>query len=199
MRPLIYFTCVALMISLFSAAFPVNGEIELYDSVVRLHVLANSDSDEDQALKLKVRDSILGVMEENMENCQTVDSAQKELEKSKSIMIEAAEKCISENGYSYSVDIEFGEENYPERQYENVSLPAGKYYSVRVKIGEGEGKNWWCVLFPPLCLGSAVSNNDEELASVGLSPDEVKILTNSDDAEYEIKFKLLEFFQKTFA
>ena len=67
MRPLIYFTCVALMISLFSAAFPVNGEIELYDSVVRLHVLANSDSDEDQALKLKVRDSILGVMEENME------------------------------------------------------------------------------------------------------------------------------------
>ena len=199
MRPLIYFTCVALMISLFSAAFPVNGEIELYDSVVRLHVLANSDSDEDQALKLKVRDSILGVMEENMENCQTVDSAQKELEKNKSIMIEAAEKCIAENGYSYSVDIEFGEENYPERQYENVSLPAGKYYSVRVKIGEGEGKNWWCVLFPPLCLGSAVSNNDEELASVGLSPDEVKILTNSDDAEYEIKFKLLEFFQKTFA
>ena len=199
MRPLIYFTCVALMISLFSAAFPVNGEIELYDNVVRLHVLANSDSDEDQALKLKVRDSILGVMEENMENCQTVDSAQKELEKSKSIMIEAAEKCIAENGYSYSVDIEFGEENYPERQYENVSLPAGKYYSVRVKIGEGEGKNWWCVLFPPLCLGSAVSNNDEELASVGLSPDEVKILTNSDDAEYEIKFKLLEFFQKTFA
>lgn len=193
------FTCFALILGLFSAALPVNGEIEIYDSVARLHVLANSDSEEDQNLKLKVRDSILADMDDCLKNCTTVDEAKLSLEKNKDRILMIAQSCISESGYDYPVEIELGEEKYPTRVYESVSLPAGKYYSVRVKIGNAEGKNWWCVLFPPLCIGSAIDNSGEELAAVGLTPDEVNILTNTDEPQYEIKFKFLEFLKKTFA
>ena len=162
-------------------------------------MLANSDSEEDQALKLKVRDSILDQMEDSMKNCTTVEDAKKSLEESKDEILNTAKNCINSLGYDYDVVVELGEEQYPTRVYENVSLPAGAYYSVRVKIGEGEGKNWWCVLFPPLCVSSAIADNKDELASVGLTPNEVNILTNSEEPEYEIKFKFLEFLKKTFA
>ncbi|MBR6645471.1 MAG: stage II sporulation protein R [Clostridia bacterium] len=199
MKFLVGFTCLALIIGIFSSSLPVNGEIGLYESVARLHVLANSDSEEDQALKLKVRDSILDQMEDSMKNCTTVEDAKKSLEESKDEILNTAKNCINSLGYDYDVVVELGEEQYPTRVYENVSLPAGAYYSVRVKIGEGEGKNWWCVLFPPLCVSSAIADNSDELASVGLTPNEVNILTNSEEPEYEIKFKFLEFLQKTFA
>ena len=199
MKFLVGFTCLALIIGIFSASLPVNGEIGLYESVARLHVLANSDSEEDQALKLKVRDSILDQMEDSMKNCTTVEDAKKSLEESKDEILNTAKNCINSLGYDYDVVVELGEEQYPTRVYENVSLPAGAYYSVRVKIGEGEGKNWWCVLFPPLCVSSAIADNSDELASVGLTPNEVNIITNSDESEYEIKFKFLEFLKKSFA
>ncbi len=199
MKFLVGFTCFALIIGMFSSALPVNGEIGLYESVARLHVLANSDSEEDQALKLKVRDSILKQMEDSMKNCTTVEDAKKSLEENKDEILNTAKNCINSLGYDYDVSIELGEEQYPTRIYENVSLPAGAYYSVRVKIGQGEGKNWWCVLFPPLCVSTAIADNSDELASVGLTPNEVNILTNSEEPEYEIKFKFLEFLKKTFA
>lgn len=199
MKFLVGFTCFALIIGIFSASLPVNGEIGLYENVARLHVIANSDSEEDQKLKLKVRDSILEEMESCMNSCNTVNEAKKSLEENKLEILNAAKKCITEQGYDYDVDIELGEEQYPTRIYENVSLPAGAYYSVRVKIGKAEGKNWWCVLFPPLCVGTAVSDSGEELAAVGLTPNEVNILTNSSEPKYEIKFKFLEFLKSTFA
>ena len=199
MKFLVGFTCLSLMLGIFSSALPVNGEINIYESVARLHVIANSDSEEDQALKLKVRDSILYEMENCMKDCQTVDEAKISLEESKDKILNIAQKCVNESGYDYTVGLELGEEEYPTRIYENVSLPAGAYYSVRVKIGQGEGKNWWCVLFPPLCVSTAIADTDEELASVGLTPSEVNILTNSEEPEYEIKFKFLEFLKSTFA
>ncbi len=199
MKFLVGFTCLSLILGIFSAALPVNGEINIYESVARLHVIANSDREEDQELKLKVRDSIISEMENCMKNCQTVSEAKTVLEENKDIILNIAKKCVSESGYDYDVQIELGEEQYPTRIYENVSLPAGAYYSVRVKIGEGNGKNWWCVLFPPLCVSTAIADNSDELASVGLTPNEVNILTNTDEPEYEIKFKLLEFLKSTFA
>ncbi len=199
MKFLVGFTCFALIIGVFSASLPVNGEIGIYENVARLHVIANSDSEEDQALKLKVRDSILDKMESCMNSCITVEDAKQSLFENKDEILNTAKKCITECGYDYDVTVELGEEQYPTRVYENVSLPAGAYYSVRVKIGEGTGKNWWCVLFPPLCVSTAMADSGEELAAVGLTPNEVNILTNSEEPEYEIKFKFLEFLKKTFA
>lgn len=200
MKTTVILTCVALVISLLSASFPVNGEVKIYDNVVRLHVLANSDEEEDQQLKLLVRDAVLECMNENINKCLSVEEAKKSVNENIEAITSAAKKCIEKNGYNYKVLVETGVEKYPTRNYENVSFPAGEYYSVKVKIGKAEGKNWWCVLFPPLCVGVATASTaEDELTSVGLTTDEVKILTENDGGEYELKFKLLEFFQKTFA
>lgn len=199
MQSMITFTCFALVLAIFAQAMPINGEIEIYDSVVRLHVLANSDSEQDQQLKLKVRDAVLECLQEEMTEFNTVLEAKSFVDANTEKIENAAKACIAENGYAYDVAVETGIEKYPERNYGSVSLPSGDYYSVRVKIGCSAGKNWWCVLFPPLCVGAAtVSEPEEELAAVGLTSEEVNIITKSDDPKYEIKFKLLEFFKKTF-
>ena len=199
MKPLIMFTCFALILSVFSAAMPVNGEVEIYDSVLRLHVLANSDSTEDQQLKLCVRDAVLQCMNDGLSECGDIEQAKAYVSENAELITSSAEQCIRENGYDYKVAIETGVEQYPTRNYGKLSLPAGDYYSVKVKIGKSEGQNWWCVLFPPLCIGAAMANEpEEELAAVGLTQNEINIITKSEEPEYEIKFKLLEIFKKTF-
>ncbi len=163
--------------------------------MVRLHVIANSDSEEDQALKLKVRDAVLAEAEnisaDNMEEaCERIEAARDSLAK-------AAEKVIKEEGYGYRVEIELGEEKYPEREYEDFTLPAGKYTSLRVKIGEAEGKNWWCVLFPPLCTKSA-EEREEAFISTGFSGEQYEAITKPEKKSYKIKFKLLEILMDIF-
>ena len=98
---------------------------------------------------------------------------------------------MAENGYDYDVDIELGVEEYPTRYYDDFSLPAGNYTSVRVLIGEGEGQNWWCVLYPPLCTSSAIKYDDEAYIDVGLTKDQYSLITQS-NGKYKIKFKILE-------
>ena len=199
MKPLTMFTCFALILSIFSAALPVNGEVEIYDSVLRLHVLANSDSAEDQELKLCVRDAVLECMSEGLSDCENIEQAKTYVSENIGLITSSAEQCIKENGYDYTVAIETGIEKYPTRNYGKLSLPSGDYYSVKVKIGRSEGQNWWCVLFPPLCIGASMANEpEEELAAVGLTQDEINIITKSEEPEYEIKFKLLEIFKKAF-
>lgn len=197
MKALITFTSLVLVMTVLSAAFPVNGEMEIYDSVVRLHVLANSDEREDQALKLAVRDAVLLDMSEYMQSCGGVEQARHTVEENAERIKNTALECIKEHGYDYGAEVLLGYEDYPTREYEGVSLPQGKYYSVRIKIGKGEGKNWWCVLFPPLCLASA-AKHDDGLVQAGLTPEEVDILTDNDSKEYVIKFKFLEFFKSAF-
>ncbi len=139
--------CFALSLALicFCDLVLPRGEGEIYDSVIRLHIIANSDSAADQETKLAVRDAILeaGVFENG-----SVEVALSEAKR-------VADGVLKERGANYRSDCLFGREDYPTRVYENMKLPAGTYLSVRVVLGDGAGKNWWCVLFPPLCLGAS--------------------------------------------
>lgn len=191
-----FFTVCSIL--LFLGSLPIHGEEEIYENVVRLHVLANSDSEEDQALKLKVRDAILEKTSVWLSGCNSHEDACTLLESRKDELQQIAEGVIRENGYDYPVTILLGEESYPEKNYDSVCFPSGEYTSLRVCIGDAEGQNWWCCLFPPLCLGSStVSSEDAEDAfiSVGLTPDQYKIITRTEKPVYRVRFKILEIFQ----
>ena len=173
---------------------PIHSEGQIYDSVLRLHVLANSDSEEDQALKLSVRDAILADTAHLFADCKSRDEASAVVSENLPLLQMSAERAISEAGYSYPVKIELGEEEYPTKNYESACFPAGEYLSLRVLIGEGVGQNWWCVLFPPLCV-SAASESDGSV-EVGLYGDQYAIVTETKDIKYKIRFKLLEAIEK---
>jgi len=185
----------AAILLLVVGLLPVHGEEEIYDKVVRLHVLANSDSEEDQAVKLKVRDAILALTVPLLQNCKTKEEAVALLEENQTLFVEAAKAVLHEEGFDDTVSIEMGLEEYPTRTYDRLCFPAGEYISMRVSLGTGEGQNWWCCLFPPLCLGAAtVRDEDAEDAciSVGFTPTQYKIITESDKPVYRARFKILE-------
>ncbi|MBE6550292.1 MAG: stage II sporulation protein R [Ruminococcaceae bacterium] len=171
---------------------PVHGEAEIYDNVLRLHVIANSDSDHDQALKLKVRDAMLEGSSELFLNCADRNAASAAIEENRALLESLAQTTIFEEGYDYEVKIELGEEKYPTRSYGEVCFPAGNYLSLRVIIGEGAGQNWWCVLFPPMCLSAASDN--VETVPLGLTGEQYKLITETDDPKYTVRFKILEVF-----
>ena len=190
--------CVSLLaIVIVLGLMPVHGEAEIYDNVIRLHVLANSDSDEDQAIKLRVRDVVLEEIRELFSNnsCDNIEDAERLINNNIDNIRKAALDCVSREGYSYSVNTCVVEEIYPTREYDLLSFPSGKYLSLQVKIGEAEGQNWWCVLFPPLCLSAATQTStepEETLMSIGLSSEQYKIITESDNVKYNVRFKILE-------
>ena len=173
---------------------PIHSEEQIYDSVLRLHVLANSDSEDDQALKLKVRDAMLADTAHLFAYCKTRDEASAAVSENLPLLQKSAERAVAEAGYSYPVRIELGKEKYPTKNYESACFPSGEYLSLRVLIGEGEGQNWWCVLFPPLCV-SAASESDGSV-EVGLYGDQYAIVTETEDIKYKIRFKLLEAIEK---
>ena len=178
---------------------PVHGEREIYNKVVRLHVLANSDSEEDQAVKLAVRDAILDVTVPLLQDCQTKEEAVALLEKNRALLTETAQGALRAEGFDDTVSIEMGLEDYPTRTYDSLCFPAGEYISMRVNLGEGAGQNWWCCLFPPLCLGAATVNEktaEDACISVGFTPTQYKIITESDKPVYRARFKILELFEK---
>ena len=175
---------------------PTQDEFEIYDATVRLHVLANSDSEQDQALKLKVRDELLNTVKEYSVNSK--EEAIEKIEENKEYLIKIAEDVVKKEGKAYPVDIEIGKEYYQTRYYEDFALPAGEYTSVRVIIGEGEGQNWWCVMYPPLCTGAAIGYDDEAYLEVGLTKGQYNLITENQSGECKIKFKLLEIAAEAF-
>ena len=187
---------IAAICLLIVGLLPVYGEEEIYDKVVRLHVLANSDSEEDQTVKLAVRDAILEVTVPLLQNCQTQEEAVQLLEENRTLLTETAQTVLREEGFDDSVTIEMGLEDYPTRTYDGFCFPAGEYISMRVSLGEGEGQNWWCCLFPPLCLDAATVGKEvaeDACISVGFTPTQYKIITESDKPVYRARFKILEF------
>ncbi len=177
--------------------FPINGEREIYDKVIRLHVIADSDDTEAQRLKLAVRDKILEKVTAYTDGCGTREEAEQAISLHTSEIQSDAETVLRENGCSLPVSVILGTEDYPTREYGELRLPAGEYTSLRVMIGEAEGKNWWCVLFPPLCVKTA--SPKDELISAGFTPEEVKILTDSDDPKYVLKFRIIEIIEALFS
>lgn len=183
------FTIIGLYVLL--GFLPIHSEAAIYDNVLRLHVLANSDSSEDQALKLEVRDRILEETATLFKDCKSKDEAREAVESNLDKIREIAEQTVREAGYDYSVSVSLGEEEYPTKNYEECCFPAGEYLSLRVMIGEAEGENWWCVLFPPLCIDAA-GESREVFAEVGLTDEQYSFITETDNPKYKVRFKLLE-------
>ena len=191
-------TLVLCAVLLFVGLFPVHGEAEIYDTVVRLHVLANSDSEEDQSLKLRVRDAVLKVTTPLLAECKTQEEAANTLNANRETIQAAAEEVIRQAGRKDTVTLLLDTEDYPERTYDSFCFPAGSYLSLRVCIGDADGQNWWCCLFPPICLGTSTVSPDEAedaFISVGLTPSQYKIITETDRPVYRVRFKLLELLQ----
>lgn len=170
----------------------------LSSAVFRLHVIANSDSDEDQALKLKVRDSLLQYMNTICTNCSTKAEAISIATAHKNDFQKIAEQTIKENGYNYPVKINIDNFYFPTKNYGDISLPAGFYDALRVEIGTAQGKNWWCVMFPSLCfidISSGVVNNEaKENLEQNLDQESYNLISEQDNSEIEFKFRLVEFF-----
>lgn len=184
--------------SICAISYAQNISTDIADSVFRLHVIANSDSSEDQNLKYIVRDSLLEYMNEICKNCSSKEEAIKLVEENKNTFKEIALNTIKENGYSYDVNINIGNFEFPTKTYGDISLPAGYYDALRVEIGEAKGQNWWCVMFPPLCFvditSGVVPEESKEMMHDNLSDEEFALISDNSDSEIQFKFKLLEFF-----
>lgn len=171
----------------------------LSNSVFRLHVIANSDTQEDQDLKYIVRDKLIEYMNTLSQSCsskeEVIKIAQDKLKNFKQI----AENTIREQGFSYPVEVEIGNFEFPTKTYGDISFPAGYYDALRVKIGEAKGKNWWCVMFPPLCFVDVttgiVPDNSKDDLKQNLSNEEYKIISDTESSDITLKFKLIEFFE----
>ena len=165
---------------------------DVQNSSLRLHIIANSDSDEDQALKLKIRDRIIEKSPQIFSEAKSLEDAKKSAYDNLDILDEIAEDVIKENGYDYNASCKLVNMYFKTREYEDFTMPAGYYDALRIEIGEAQGHNWWCVMFPPMCLPAAESNNAESKI-VEEYKNEHEIV--KEKPQYEIKFAIVEFFK----
>lgn len=185
----------------------INGEVkninslsENYkDKLIRFHVIANSDSDEDQELKLKVRDAVIEYLQPKLSKSKNISQSEEIIKNEYDQIEKISENIIKENGYTYDIKVGIEYSNFPTKQYSSVVLPAGEYKALKIVIGEGTGKNWWCVMFPPLCFideenGVIDKATDEKLKEV-LTEEEYNLIahkTKEEVSRVEVKFKIAE-------
>lgn len=177
---------LALCFTLLCGTWAQGRQQVLAGKLVRLHVIADSDEDAAQAVKLQVRDAVLAYLEPQLADVTDIDAAQDIIAANLNGIAQAARAVTTD-----TVTVTLGPERYPTREYETFSLPAGEYTSLRVTLGAGEGHNWWCVIFPPLCVESALSDRAIET----LSDDDVKLITEDGDS-YVLRFRVLELWGK---
>lgn len=187
---------IALLVSFAWGTWADRTQQQLSDKVLRLHVLANSDSEADQALKRKVRDSVLETASAILADCPDRETAEQRLSAALPEIEDAARARIAAEGGEQTVTAELRPTVFPTREYEDFTLPAGEYLALRVVLGEGEGHNWWCVVFPPLCAETTSSLSQTAMAA-GLTEEEVALITESDG--YQLKFKAVELWEKLMA
>ena len=187
---------MTLAVTMVICVLPTEAEGKIYNDTLRLHILANSDSDEDQELKLIIRDKLLKEYGSLLGRGDSIDETKETVEAMLSLIEADAKKWICELGYDYGVRASLGEEWYDTREYEEFTLPAGYYSSLRIIIGEGEGKNWWCVMYPPLCLEMATEDAPRDDGLIDYSKEEIFLISRQ---EYQIKFKILEDLSRIFA
>ena len=184
--------------SICAISYAQNISTDIASSVFRLHVIANSDSKEDQDLKYKVRDNLLKYMNKICKDCTSKEEAISLVEKNKDIFKQIALDTIRNEGFSYDVNINIGNFEFPTKNYGDISLPAGLYDALRVEIGEAKGQNWWCVMFPPLCFvdisSGVVPEESKEVLQDSLTEEEFALISDKSSDEIQFKFKLLEFF-----
>ena len=192
----VFLFIIYILISISSYSNAVSNNLS--DSVLRLHVIANSNSDEDQALKYAVRDELIEYMNSICLNISTKEEAVNLVTQNLDSFQKIAEDVIKQNGFNYNVNLEVGNFDFPSKKYGDISLPAGFYDALKVKIGNASGKNWWCVMFPSLCFvdvtnGIVPEESKETLQTV--LEDEEYSLISSENYEYKFKFKLVELFE----
>lgn len=179
---------ITLIICIIATVSFENNCKGIREEILRLHVIANSDSEDDQQLKLKVRDAVLISGETIFSGSEDIISAEGKISEKTDVLLNSARETIHNLGYNYDVKIELKRSYFPTRVYDDITLPAGYYKAVRIIIGEGKGKNWWCIMFPPLCLPAARGN--KEVISDFLTEDEMQIVTAN--PKYEVRFWLIE-------
>lgn len=196
----IFITITAFVFFLIFSAYSYANSIssDLSKSVFRLHVIANSDSDEDQSLKLQVRDKLLDYMNSITANVSSKDDAIKIAQDHQKDFQIIAEQTILDKGYSYPVTVEIGNYEFPTKHYGDITLPSGYYDALRVKIGDACGHNWWCVMFPPLCFvdvtSGIVPESSKDQLKENMSSEDYSIISN-DNSLTEFKFKIVELFK----
>lgn len=183
-----------LFLALFNTSSFVYNCNEIRNDTLRLHIIANSDSNKDQQIKLAVRDALLESGNNIFSGTVTPETAFITIEKERENIEKTVKKILLENGVNYNTEINLTTEYFDTRVYDNnVTLPAGRYLALKIVLGEGNGKNWWCVMFPTLCLPAAEKTDLSVIESV-YSENEKSIVTNG--SKYTIRFKLIEYLEK---
>ena len=196
MKKAVFFVLIIVCLGLLIGCSAMREEREIYDMTLRLHIPADSNDEADQAVKLKVRDAVLDLLEEPLSRCESKAESVKIIQDMSDIISETANNVLLSNNFDYKATVTLTEEYYPRRSYEGFTLPAGTYTSLKIELGEAEGKNWWCVLFPQVCIGSA--KPEETLAEVGFTANQIRLLTEQEETEYVVKFKIVEILESIF-
>lgn len=179
---------VGLILTIFFSMIPFTAQCsELSDKLFRLHILANSDKEEDQELKLKVRDRILAYTETLYDNCSTKEETINVTSHNLMNILNVAQQEVYKNGYDYKVKGRITKMYFNTRTYSKFTIPSGQYEALQITIGKGEGHNWWCVMYPSFCLGES-----RDLENTSLSGEDKKLIKE----EYNYKFQIVEWFQK---
>ena len=199
MKKIVLAFIIGILCTFFITNYNETIETALADSVIRLHVIANSDRENDQKLKLKVRDAVLEKFGNELDTYEGIDYSRAEIEKNLELIENCARDVIDSSGYDYDVKASLGKSDFPTKTYGDVTLPAGTYEALKIEIGKAEGKNWWCVMFPPLCFvdGSCVEvpEQSEEYLKSSLGDDTYEMITKSDELPVAFKFKAYEIWQ----
>lgn len=203
MKKRILFLIILFTLYIFVSCYfyTINSLNSIEDKVFRLHIIANSDSEEDQNLKYQVRDNIISYMNDICKDASSKEDAIKLAQKHIGDLKKIADYTIIDNGFNYTSNVEIGNYKFPTKYYGNISLPSGYYDALEIKLGKNSGQNWWCVLYPSLCFvdvssGTLPEASKEELKSI--LPDEEYALITEDTPTYNFKFKLVEFFSNSF-
>ncbi len=204
MRKLKFIILILFLLTLYifiSAYFYINqASFDLKNSVFRLHVVANSNSEEDQNLKYIVRDNLIEYMNTICENSSSKEETIQIVTEHLSDFEDIANDTIKDNGFSYQAKVELGTFEFPTKTYGDISFPSGYYDALKIELGNAQGQNWWCVLYPSLCFvdvtsGIVPDESKNELEN-NLNNEEYKLISDTDDVSIKFKFKLIEFFNQ---
>lgn len=191
MKKIITALCIGFFLCFLLSAYMDSTQAALSQGVVRLHVVANSDSEDDQQLKLKVRDRILKECGDILGEGESIDAVRADICNNMDYIQQIALDEIRKNGYNYSVEVDFGSEFFPRKEYGNITLPQGEYQALKVNIGDASGKNWWCVLFPPLCFVDeacvSVSDDSQRILKEQLGDIAYSMVTDNNNVEFRLK------------
>ena len=187
--------CIAAFIIFTAEA--VLSQRALADKTLRLHIVANSDTPRDQEQKIRLRDHILGEIRDMALDCSDLESAERAIKRELPRLRESAKDFLVKDGSHYDVSVTLCTETFGTRQYDTFSLPAGEYHALRIVIGEGMGKNWWCVVFPTLCNATDPEELERMAEEGGYAEGELAFIRR-EDTKYKLQFKVLEWFKKVF-